>query len=70
MRFSWNTLPFIDVAEIDSRISSLKKMRGSQKDRAKRKKIEVDICYLQRERKIRNNRRLAHQEYSKKRHKR
>lgn len=66
MRFSWNVLPFIDVSEIDRRIRSLKSMRAKEKDRKKRKKIEVDICYFQRERKIRQRRRQAHEEFLKK----
>jgi len=66
MRFSWAVLPFIRITEIDAKITALKRLRGHQRDRSKRKKIEIDICYLQRERKCRDERSQLHQQYLKK----
>jgi len=62
MRFSWSILPFIDVSDIESKIMALKRLRGHQRDRPKRKKIEIDLCYLQREKNLRDLRRQLHQQ--------
>jgi len=50
------------VSDIESKIMALKRLRGHQRDRPKRKKIEIDLCYLQREKNLRDLRRQLHQQ--------